>query len=82
MKSNSNRPSSYNKLTYIQKAARINKKLRTGDISRIAEATGFSASYTSEVISGKYFNDSLLNKAYDMTRGRIATAQRLASVQG
>ena len=77
---NSNRPSAYNKLTYIQKAARINKKLRTGDITRIAEATGFSTSYTSEVISGKYFNNSLLNAAYDMTRGRIATAQRLASV--
>jgi len=79
---NSNRPSAYNKLTYIQKAARINKKLRTGDITRIAEATGFSTSYTSEVISGKYFNDSLLNRAYDMTRGRIATAQKLASVLG
>ena len=74
------RPSTYLKLTYIQKAARINRKLRTGDIARIAESTGFSASYTSEVISGKYFNDSLLNRAYDMTRGRKTTAQRLSSM--
>lgn len=76
---NSNRPESYRKLTYIQKATRVNRKLRAGDIARIAEATGFSTSYTSEVISGKYFNTQLLNKAYDMTRGRIATAQRLAA---
>ena len=74
------RPSTYNKLTYIQKVSRINKKLRTGDITRIAEATGFSTSYTSEVISGKYFSDGLINKAYDMTRGRKTTAQRLSSV--
>ena len=81
MTSSSNRPSSYSKLTYIQKAAQINKKLRVGDITRIAEATGFSTSFTSDVISGKYFNDSLLNRAYDMVRGRKTTAQRLASVQ-
>jgi hypothetical protein len=81
MTSSNNRPSSYTKLTYIQKAAQINKKLRVGDITRIAEATGFSTSFTSDVISGKYFNDSLLNRAYDMVRGRKTTAQRFASVQ-
>lgn len=78
MKANSNRPSSYTKLTYIQKAARINRKLRTGDVSRVAEATGFSVSYTSEVLSGKYFSETLINKAYDMTRGRISNAIKLA----
>lgn len=81
MTNSSNRPSSYNKLTYIQKAAQINRKLRTGDVTRIAESTGFSQSYTSQVLSGQYFNDSLLNRAYDMVRGRKTTAQRLASVQ-
>ena len=78
--SNTSRPSTYNKLTYIQKVSRINKKLRTGDITRIAEATGFSTSYTSEVISGKYFSDGLINKAYDMTRGRISNTKKLDSV--
>jgi hypothetical protein len=77
MKANSNRPSSYTKLTYIQKAARINRKLRTGDVSRVAEATGFSTSYTSQVLSGQYFNDRIVNTAYDMTRGRVTNAQKL-----
>ena len=79
---NSNRPESYSKLTYIQKATRINRKLRTGDISRVAEATGYSTTHVSDVISGKYFNDTILNKAYDMTRGRISNAVRLSTVLG
>jgi hypothetical protein len=74
------RPSTYAKLTYIQKAARVNRKLRTGDITRVAEATGYSVTHVSDVVSGKYFNDSILNKAYDMTRGRISNVKKLDSV--
>lgn len=77
---NSNRPSAYTKLTYIQKATRVNRKLRTGDITRVAEATGYSATHVSDVVSGKYFNDVILNKAYDMTRGRISNVKKLDSV--
>jgi len=76
------RPSTYTKLTYIQKATRVNRKLRTGDITRVAEATGFSTTHVSDVVSGKYFNDVILNKAYDMTRGRISNAKRLDTVLG
>jgi len=76
----SNRPSAYTKLTYIQKATRVNRKLRTGDITRVAEATGFSTTHVSDVVSGKYFNDTILNKAYDMTRGRISNVKKLDSV--
>ncbi len=78
--SNANRPSTYNKLTYIQKATRINRKLRTGDITRVAEATGFSTTHVSDVVSGKFFNTVILNKAYDMTRGRISNVKKLDSV--
>jgi hypothetical protein len=78
--SNASRPSTYTKLTYIQKATRINRKLRTGDITRVAEATGFSTTHVSDVVSGKYFNDVILNKAYDMTRGRISNTKKLDSV--
>ena len=76
----SNRPSAYTKLTYIQKATRVNRKLRTGDITRVSEATGYSATHVSDVVSGKYFNDVILNKAYDMTRGRISNVKKLDSV--
>jgi hypothetical protein len=77
---NSNRPTSYNKLSYIQKVSRINRKLRTGDISKVAQTTGFSPNYTSEVLSGKYFNDRIVNEAYDVTRGRISNAVKLTQM--
>jgi hypothetical protein len=75
----SNRPNSYSKLTYIQKVSRINRKLRTGDISTIADATGYSTTHVSDVVSGKYFNDRIVNKAYDVTRGRVSNAVKLSS---
>lgn len=77
---NLNRPSTYAKLTYIQKATKVNRKLRTGDITRLAEATGYSVTHVSDVVSGKNFNDMIMNKAYDMTRGRITNAKKLDSV--
>jgi hypothetical protein len=76
----SNRPSSYQKLTYIQKVSRTNRKLRQGDITRIAENTGYSATHVSDVIAGNEFNDRIVNAAYDMTRGRKANPQVIASL--
>ncbi len=31
------------------------------------------------VISGKYFNERIVNEAYDMTRGRVSNAVKLSS---
>ena len=80
MSTNSNRSSSYNKLSYIQKVSRINRKLRNGDITNVAETTGFSTTHVSDVIAGKYFNDKIVNEAYDVTRGRISNAVKLSSL--
>jgi hypothetical protein len=80
MNTSNNRPTQYRKLTYIQKNAITNRRLRTGDVSRIAEATGYSTSYVSQVLSGEYFNDRIQNKAYDMLRGRTTTAKKLDTV--
>jgi len=77
---NSNRPSSYNKLSYIQKVSRINRKLRNGDITNVASSTGFSTTHVSDVIAGKYFNERIVNEAYDVTRGRISNAVKLSSL--
>jgi hypothetical protein len=77
---NSNRPSSYNKLSYIQKVSRINRKLRNGDITNVASTTGFSTTHVSDVIAGKYFNERIVNEAYDVTRGRISNAVKLSSL--
>lgn len=80
MQNNTNRPSSYTKLSYIQKVSRINRKLRTGDVTKVAETTGFSPNYTSEVLSGKGFNTRIVNEAYDVTRGRMSNAVKLSTL--
>lgn len=77
---NANRPSSYQRLTYIQKVSRINRKLRVGDITRIAETTGFSSTHVSDVASGKYFNEQIVNSLYDLTRGRVSNTRRIQSL--
>ena len=76
----SNRPSTYQKLTYIQKVSRINRKLRTGDITKVASRTNYSTTHVSDVLSGKQFNDRIVNEAYDMTRGRVSNAVKLSSL--
>ena len=81
MSTNSNRPSSYTKLSYIQKVSRVNRKLRLGDITKVAETTGFSTTHVSDVLSGKYFNDRIVNEAYDMTRGRVSNVFKLSSLE-
>ena len=77
---NNNRPETYNKLSYIQKVSRINRKLRIGDVTNVATTTGYSTTHVSDVLSGKYFNDRIVNEAYDVTRGRISNAEKLATV--
>lgn len=77
---NANRPSSYQRLTYMQKVSRINRKLRVGDITRIAETTGFSSTHVSDVASGKYFNEQIVNSLYDLTRGRVSNTRRIQSL--
>jgi hypothetical protein len=78
--SNSNRPETYNKLTYLQKVSRINRKLRVGDITNVSNATGYSTTHVSDVVAGKYINDRIVNEAYDVTRGRLSNAEKLATV--
>jgi hypothetical protein len=65
----------YRKLPYTAKLAVINSRLRSGDVTNVANRTGFSTSFTSEVIGGIYRNDRIVNRAYDMTRGRIKNTQ-------
>lgn len=75
-----NRPSSYQKLTYMQKVSRVNRNLRIGDITRIATETGFSSAHVSDVASGKYFNEQIVNSLYDLTRKRVSNPRRIQSL--
>jgi hypothetical protein len=68
---NSNRPSCYSKISLIAKIASINSRRRTGDVTKVSERTGYSTTHVSDVLNGHYVNKSIINSAYDMTRGRI-----------
>jgi len=80
MTNSSNRPSEYVTLSYTQKISRTNRKLRLGDITRVAQETGFSPNYVSEVLSGKYNNERIVNAAYDYSRGRISNVTKLTQL--
>jgi hypothetical protein len=80
MKNQKNRPSSYKKLSYIQKIASINARRRMGDVTIVAQRTGFGTSTVSEVLSGMYMNTRIVNKAYDMSRGRKTNQRVIGSM--
>jgi hypothetical protein len=77
---NTNRPSSYTKRSYIQKAAIVNRRLRKGDITKVAGATDYSIGFVSEVASGKYFNEQVMNSLFDTTRNRLSNSVKLNSL--
>lgn len=41
----------------------IQAYLLRGDVAKIAKRTSFSPSYTSEVLTGKYFNEEIIDEA-------------------
>ena len=65
---------SYEKLSYTQKLSRINRRLRQGDVSEVSHRTDYSVTHVSDVLSGRYTNERIVNKAYDMTRNRKENA--------
>ena len=73
-----NRPANYRTRTYIQKSAMSNRRLREGDITRIADRTGYSTTHVSDVLSGRRFNNRIMNQAFDMLRGRKENASLIA----
>lgn len=80
-KNKSNRPDSYEKATYLEKVSRTNRRLRFGDVTRVAESTGFSSNYVSEVLGGKYMNSKIVNSAYDITRNRMSNVTKLSILE-
>ena len=64
MTKNSNKTSkSYNR-------AEISRKLKTGEVSQIANATGFSASHVTNVLKGRRNNEEILKFANKLTSRR------------
>lgn len=48
----------------------IASRQRRGDVTRIAEITGYTPSYVSRVLNGTRNNEYILSQAYRMTRRR------------
>lgn len=53
----------------------INSRKRRGDVTNVAERTGFSASYVSRVLNGTRSNEFILSTAYKMLRRRIKNSE-------
>jgi len=58
------------RLSQTAKIAQINRRLRRGDIRKIAQKTGFTEGFTSTVISGVHPCERIVNFAFNMVRGR------------
>ncbi len=80
MRNQKNRPASYKRMSYMQKIASINARRRMGDVTIVAQRTGFGTSTVSEVLSGMYMNKRIINKAYDMSRGRKVNQRVIQSM--
>ena len=65
------------RLSQSAKLAQINRRLRRGDVRKIAEKTGFTEGFVSTVLSGMNPNERIINVAYNMLRGRKTNEQMM-----
>ncbi len=59
-------------MTTTQKRSTFQRARRTGDITVLAEQTGFSPAMVSMTLSGKRNNEAIVEKAYRLVRRRKA----------
>ena len=71
---------SKNQMSYEVKVSTISAYRRRGDVARTSERTGFSNSYVSEVLSGIYRNEKIVNAAFKMANARKLAANRKRTV--
>lgn len=69
----------YQALSTIYKVAAYNRAQRRGDVTRIAEETGYTVSMVSKTLRGLRSNIQIVNKAYRLVRERQTNLQRLTS---
>ena len=62
------------KLNRTAKLAFYNARQRQGDVTRLAETTGYSVSHVSNIINGRRsVNQDVTNAMYNMSRRRVKT---------
>lgn len=65
------------RLSQTAKIAQINRRLRRGDVRKVADKTGLSEGFVSTVLSGMFPNERIVNCAYNMVRGRKTNEQMM-----
>ena len=67
---------------YLNRTAKLsffNNRKRTGDVTRIADETGYSVSHVSKMINGaRKVTDVAANAMYNLTRRRIKNSEYFA----
>jgi len=62
------------KLNRTAKLSFYNARQRQGDVTRLAETTGYSVSHVSNIINGRRsVNQDVANAMYNMSRRRMKT---------
>jgi hypothetical protein len=67
------------KPTYEQKVSVINEFRRRGDVVATATRTSFATSTVSEVFSGRYRNEAIINAAFKVANARKTAANRTSA---
>lgn len=65
-----------NRIPKLIKMTVFLSRKRRGDVTRIADETGYSASYVSRVTRGLRNNEQILSEAYRMSYRRIKNSDR------
>lgn len=65
------------RLSQTAKIAQINRRLRRGDVRKVAEKTGFTEGFVSTVLAGMFPNERIVNFAFNMVRGRKTNEQMM-----
>lgn len=68
----------FRKLNPVYKIVAFTEAKRHGDITRIAEQTGFSEPMVSLTLRGLRNNEAIVNKAYRLVKDRQTNLQRLS----
>jgi predicted transcriptional regulator len=69
----------YRELPAVYKIVAFTEAKRFGDISRVAEETGYTQSMVSKTLRGLRNNESIVNKAYRLVKDRQTNLQKLAA---
>lgn len=70
---------SYQNLPVAFKIASYNRAQRRGDVTRIAEETGYSQSMVSRTLRGLRNNVAIVNKGYRLVKDRQSNLERLTT---